>query len=212
MTAEPETSPPAAAAGSPSGDADVDSVATGERAALPCHDSSVLATWWRTWRQDLTCNPLTDARTTLAIWRAGQLLYRRPGVVPFLLRRVFRMADRLWTRGYIGAELPFQVTAGPGMRLPHAGRGIILHPTVRIGSGVTMYHQVTVGVRDDRPAAVIGDGAYIGAGAKILGPLDIGAGARIGANAVVVRDVPAGATAVGVPATVRAGDARPQAR
>jgi serine O-acetyltransferase len=170
----------------------------------------VLLSWWRTLREDFACNPSGDARTTLVIWRAGQALYRRPGVVPFLLRRLFRMADWVWTRGYIGADLPFQVPAGPGLRLPHAGRGVIVHPTVRLGAGVTLYHQVTVGVRDDRPAATIGNGVEIGAGAKILGPVQIGDDARIGANAVVLTDVPDGATAVGVPATIRRR--RPPAR
>jgi serine O-acetyltransferase len=168
-------------------------------------------TWWRAVREDFACNPFIDARTTLVIWRAGQVLYRRPGLGPLLLRRVFRMADRFWTRWYIGAEFPFQVPAGPGLRLPHAGRGVILHPTVRLGAGVILYHQVTIGVKDERPAAVIGDRVEIGAGAKILGPIAIGDDARVGANAVVVKDVPAGATAVGIPATVRRRTLRPQA-
>ena len=56
---------------------------------------------------------------------------------------------------------------------------------------------------DRRP--IIGDDVFIGAGAKILGAVTIGDGARIGANAVVVCDVPAGATAVGVPARIVAG-------
>lgn len=161
--------------------------------------------WWRTVREDFTRNPFIETRITLMIWRAGQVLWRRPGVLPFLLRRAFRLADRLWTRGYIGAELPFQVPAGPGLFMPHSARGVIIHPTVRIGDGVTIYHQVTIGVRDERPAGVVGDRVFLGAGAKILGPVTIGAGAQVGANAVVVRDVPAGATAVGVPATVRPG-------
>lgn len=169
----------------------------------PCHHHPVLITWARTVREDLACNPFIDARTTLMIWRAGQLAFGRPGVAAFLLRRVLRMADRIWTRGYIGAELPFQVPAGPGLRLPHAGRGVVLHPTVRLGAGVTLYHQVTIGVKDERPAGTVGNGVEIGAGAKILGPVTIGDDARIGANAVVVKDVPAGATAVGIPATVR---------
>jgi serine O-acetyltransferase len=170
----------------------------------------VLSTWWRTVREDFACNPFIDARTTLMIWRAGQTTFGRPGLAAFLLRRVLRMADRVWTRGYIGAELPFQVPAGPALRLPHAGRGVVLHPTARLGAGVTLYHQVTIGVKDDRPAATVGDGVEIGAGAKILGPVTIGDDARIGANAVVVKDVPAGATAVGIPATVRRQDRRRQ--
>jgi serine O-acetyltransferase len=58
-----------------------------------------------------------------------------------------------------------------------------------------------IGGRSELPGApVIGDGAKIGAGAKVLGPITIGAGARVGANAVVIHDVPPGASVAGVPA------------
>jgi serine O-acetyltransferase len=171
----------------------------------------VLEDWRATLRADFARNPFLDTRITLLIWRSGQALWRRPGVLPFLLRRVFRFADRVWTRGYVGGDFPFQVPAGPGLFLPHAGRGVIIHPTARLGAGVTLYHQVTIGVRDERPAAVIGDGVFIGAGAKILGPVCIGSDAKIGANAVVVGDVPKGATAVGVPARVRRSGEPPRA-
>ena len=154
-------------------------------------------------RADFARNPFLDTRVTLAIWRAGQSLNGRPGIAPFLARRVVHLGDFLWTRGYIGADLPAKATAGPGIRMPHGGRGVVLHPSVRMGSGVTLYHQVTIGVRDDGPAATVGDDVYIGAGAKVLGTVALGSGSRIGANAVVVGDVPAGATAVGVPAVVR---------
>ena len=71
-----------------------------------------------------------------------------------------------------------------------------------------LMQQVTVGQLADGAAPVIGSGVYIGAGAKVLGGVRVGDGARIGANAVVLRDVPAGCTAVGVPAHVIAsGDA-----
>lgn len=153
-------------------------------------------------RQDFTKNPLLDSRITLVIWRLGQALSGRPGTAAFLARRLVRAGDVCWTRAYVGADLPPQVAAGPGLRLPHGGRGVVLHPSVRIGAGVTLYHRVTVGVRDDRSAGTIGDGAYIGVGAAILGPVSLGADCRIGANAVVVRDIPPGATAVGVPAEV----------
>jgi serine O-acetyltransferase len=162
---------------------------------------------WGTWSQlfatDRARNPLIEPRITLAIWRAGQVLSGRPGLLPFLLRRLYGVADCLWVRAYVGAELPPQVVVGPGLRLPHAGRGVVLHPSVRIGADVTLYHQVTVGVRDEQPAAVIGDRVEIGAGVKVLGPVHVGADARLGANAVVLTDVPVGATAAGVPATIR---------
>lgn len=159
--------------------------------------------FWSTLRADYAINPFYDARITLAIWRAGQSLKGRPGVAPFLLRRVLRFADFVWTRGHIGAEMPFEVPAGPGIRLPHGGRGVVLHPSVRIGARATIYHQVTIGVVDGNPAATLGDDVFLGAGSKILGPIHLADGCRVGANAVVLHDVPAGATAVGVPATVR---------
>ena len=153
-------------------------------------------------RADFAINPRWDARMTLAIWRMGQVLHRQPGVGPFLLRRLSRLADIVWNRAFIGALLPPHVQVGPGIRLPHCGRGVVLHHTVRLGAGVTLYHQVTIGVRDDRSAAVVGDDVEIGAGAKILGPVHLGDGCRVGANAVVLEVVPAGATCVGVPAQV----------
>lgn len=63
-------------------------------------------------------------------------------------------------------------------------------------------HQVTIGTRDIDESAVIGDDVFIGVGAKILGKIRIGNGAKIGANAVVIKDVPANATVVGVPGRI----------
>ena len=161
-------------------------------------------------REDYTVNRFLDARLTLLVWRAGQSFRGRPGPVAFLARRLCQVADFVWTRGYIGADLPFSASAGPRLVLPHGGRGVVLHPTVRIGSGVTLYHQVTIGVRDVDQGGSVGDDVLIGAGAKILGAVHVGDGARVGANAVVLTDVPPGATAVGIPATIRHRTGRPE--
>jgi serine O-acetyltransferase len=92
---------------------------------------------------------------------------------------------------------------GPGLVVSH-GFGTILNAK-RIGQNFWVHHQVTIGW--DQPAKdgghpTIGDDVFVGAGAKIFGSITVGDGARIGANAVVMRDVPAGATAVGVPAKI----------
>jgi serine O-acetyltransferase len=163
----------------------------------------VAVQFWQSLRADYAVNSLFDARMTLLIWRAGQSLSGRPGLLPFLLRRLYQVADFVWIKGYIGADLPPQAVAGPGIRMEHGGRGVVLHPSVRIGARATVYHQVTIGVVNDDPAATLGDDVYLGAGAKVLGHIRIGDACRIGANAVVLTDVPSGATAVGVPATIR---------
>ena len=84
------------------------------------------------------------------------------------------------------------------IRMPHP-YGIIIHSKSRIGSGVTVMQQVTIGGKDrgENFAPVIEDGVYVGAGAKVLGAIRVGRGAVIGANAVVTRDVPSYSTVVG---------------
>jgi len=91
----------------------------------------------------------------------------------------------------IGCALPKTIF------LPHL-QGIVIHAQAKFGDNVVIGHQVTLGGRDlTLDAPVIEDGAYLGAGAKILGKVRVGRGATVGANAVVTRDVPPGATVVG---------------
>jgi serine O-acetyltransferase len=89
---------------------------------------------------------------------------------------------------------------GPGFVLIHS-LGVVINGSVRGGAGVKIEHQVTIGA-DRRQSPVIGNDVFIGAGAKVIGAVKVGDGARIGANAVVVHDVPAYSTVVGIPARV----------
>src|SRR5512143_1025286 len=87
--------------------------------------------------------------------------------------------------------------------------GIVIGETAEIHDECTLYHGVTLGGTSwnkGKRHPTLGRGVVIGAGAKVLGPILVGDGAKIGSNAVVVRDVPAGATVVGIPARVVAGD------
>lgn len=109
-----------------------------------------------------------------------------------------------FTRWLTGIEIHPGATLGRRVFIDH-GMGVVIGQTAEIGDGCTLYHGVTLGGTSwnhGKRHPTLGEGVVIGAGAKVLGPIMVGAGAKIGSNAVVVRDVPAGATAVGIPARI----------
>jgi serine O-acetyltransferase len=121
-----------------------------------------------------------------------------------VLSRFVQAAARLLT----GVDIHPGARIGPGLFIDH-GMGTVIGETAEIGADVTILHQVTLGARGgNRPGGpgkrhpTLGDRVTVGAGAKLLGPVQVGDDARIGANAVVLADVPEGATAVGVPARI----------
>lgn len=113
-----------------------------------------------------------------------------------------------WGRWLTGIEIHPGALIGRRVFIDH-GMGIVIGETAEIGDDCTLYHGVTLGGtswKAGKRHPTLGKGVVIGAGGKVLGPILVGDGAKIGANAVVVRDVPAGATAVGIPARILAGD------
>ena len=118
------------------------------------------------------------------------------------LRRFHRFLERR-TRNRLGIELPATVRLGRRVVFEH--QGIVIHGAAEIGDDCILRQGVTLGNRHLDHAADaprLGARVNVGAGAKLLGAIAIGDGAQIGANAVVLDDIPAGATAVGVPARV----------
>ncbi len=141
-----------------------------------------------------------------------------------------RIAHSLWRIGFhflarfvsevgrwlSGVEIHPGAVIGQRLFIDH-GIGVVIGETAVIGDEVTLYHGVTLGGiaaganTGQRRHPVVEDKVIIGAGAQVLGPVTIGNGARVGANAVVVKNVPAGATVVGIPAQVASARVATQA-
>ncbi len=116
------------------------------------------------------------------------------------------------TRWLTGIVIHPGATIGRRVFIDH-GMGVVIGETAVIHDDCTLYHGVTLGGTSwnkGKRHPTLEQGVVIGAGAKILGPITIGAGAKIGSNAVVVKDVPAGATAVGIPARILDGEVSKQ--
>ncbi|HSH72271.1 MAG TPA: serine O-acetyltransferase [Methylophilaceae bacterium] len=107
-------------------------------------------------------------------------------------------------RWLTGIEIHPGATIGRRVFIDH-GMGVVIGETAVIGDDCTLYHGVTLGGTSwnkGKRHPTLENGVVIGAGAKVLGPITIGTNAKIGSNAVVVKDVPNGATAVGIPARI----------
>ena len=122
------------------------------------------------------------------------------------LRWLARLTSHV-TSSLTGIEIHPGATIGRRFFIDH-GMGVVIGETAEIGDDCTLYHGVTLGGTSwakGKRHPTLAAGVVVGAGAKILGPILIGAGARIGSNAVVVKEVPPGATAIGIPARVMEG-------
>lgn len=131
---------------------------------------------------------------------------------------IHRLSHRLWGMGLkwlarfvshlarwlTGVEIHPGATIGRRFFIDH-GMGVVIGETAEIGDDCTLYHGVTLGGTSwnkGKRHPTLMPGVVVGAGAKILGPITIGRDAKVGSNAVVVKDVPDGATAVGIPARI----------
>lgn len=138
-----------------------------------------------------------------AIWvhRVSHTLWERGGFG----RPVARVMSTL-ARAVTGVEIHPGATIGRRFFIDH-GMGVVIGETSIVGDDVMLYHGVTLGgrslARGTKRHPTVGDGVTIGAGARVLGDIEIGDGVQIGANSVVVKDVPAGAIATGIPASIR---------
>lgn len=166
---------------------------------------------WQVIREDIQCVFARDpaARNTF------EVLTTYPGVHAVIAHR---LAHRLWQHGMrwparmfaalvrwlTGVEIHPGATIGRRFFIDH-GMGVVIGETAEIGDDCTLYHGVTLGGtswKKGKRHPTLGQNVIVGAGAKVLGPILLGNNSRVGSNAVVVKDVPAGATVVGIPGRI----------
>ncbi len=162
-------------------------------------------------KEDIACVFERDpaARSTLEVITAY------PGLHAIMFHR---MSHKLWkyrffwlarllshvARLFTGIEIHPGATIGRRFFIDH-GMGVVIGETAKIGDDCTLYHGVTLGGttwNKGKRHPTLKNGVVIGAGAKVLGPITLFDDARVGSNSVVVRDVPEGATVVGVPGQI----------
>lgn len=139
------------------------------------------------------------SRSLLASLRAYERLAGSRHPWHRVLRKAAVLRHRFWSV-VTGADIPLGCRIGGGLLLPHPN-GVVIHPDAVIGPNCLIFQQVTLGMAGGGVPR-LGGHVDVGAGAKVLGAISVGDHARLGANAVVLTDIPAGATAVGVPASV----------
>jgi serine O-acetyltransferase len=138
----------------------------------------------------------------LAVYRFGRRVdRRRPGPVRRAQEKFYWLAFRA-IETMTGVSLPKSAAIGPGLRIWHFGN-IFVNPDAVIGANCTLRQGVTIGNRTEGgPSPILEDDVELGSYAQVLGGVRIGRGAKVGSMSVVIRDVPAGAVAVGVPARI----------
>jgi serine O-acetyltransferase len=182
--------------------------------------------WWKAIVREIRENLATarDRDPAAAGVSALEILLTWPGVQALLAHRVAHalhntgvpLAPRLiatLSRSSTGVEIHPAAVLGPGFFIDH-GMGVVIGETAEIGAGVTVYQGVTLGgtgFATGKRHPTVQDNVTIGSGAKLLGPITVGHGSKIGANTVVIHDVPAHSTVVGIPGhPVRIEGRRPE--
>ncbi|MGG6292958.1 serine O-acetyltransferase [Leptolyngbya sp. AN02str] len=148
----------------------------------------------RNWLEVLVCYPGLQA---LALHRFAHLLYKSR--IPFIPRLISHLA-----RFLTGIEIHPGAAIGRGVFIDH-GMGVVIGETAIVGNYALIYQGVTLGgtgKESGKRHPTVGENVVVGAGAKVLGNIEIGDNVRIGAGSVVLRDVPSDCTVVGVPGRI----------
>ena len=139
----------------------------------------------------------SPSRSLLGSIRAYQNYAEHKSIYALILKKIAVLRHRFWSV-ITGADIPLNCKIGGGLLLPHPN-GVVIHPECEIGPNCLIFQQVTLGMGKGG-VPKIGTHVDIGAGAKVIGAIEVGNNAVIGANAVVLHSIPAGCVAMGIPA------------
>ena len=151
--------------------------------------------------KDLWLNPAVWA---IASYRLSNWLYvDKPIALIRIPLKIFSFVLVKWCVVFMEMDLDPQATIGGGLYIGHIG-GVHINPGAVLGRNCDVAHRVTIGASamGRKGAPVVGDDVYIGTGATLVGEIKIGNGAKISANTLVISNIPAGATVMGVPGRI----------
>jgi len=175
------------------------------------YDSSTVSRWagdsqWRAFRADLArfrehgyTGWASEGLWALAIYRLQRIVRRQRPQWLWAPARFALGALRKLTSIVTLIDIHPDATIGPGMIISHGGP-VRVHGASKIGADCSLHHVCTIGAGPKPRGAVIGDHVYVGCHSSIIGAVTIGDNATVAANSLVISNVPAGCTAIGVPA------------
>jgi serine O-acetyltransferase len=159
--------------------------------------SSTTPDWTREKKAFFAWDP---SRSLLASIRSYQAASQSQFIFAFLVKKIAVLRHTFWSV-ITNAEIPINTQIGGGLLIPHPS-GIVIHADAIIGVNCLIFQQVTLGTKDDSKPPILAGRVDVGAGAKLIGAINIGHHVKIGANAVVLSDVPSHTSAAGIPARI----------
>ncbi|UBH11663.1 serine O-acetyltransferase [Macrococcus armenti] len=149
-------------------------------------------------KQDIKINYSNISKLVCAHYRLGNYGYKKNNILLIVLYKILKVFVKI----YSNSDIHPKANIAKGLRLEHDGQGIVIHSSAIIGENARIFHNVTIGISNDKinKAAIIGNNCFIGTGSVIVGNINIGDNVIIGANSVVTKNIENNITVKGNPA------------
>ncbi len=136
---------------------------------------------------------MKKTNSVMRMYRISRFFYKfKIPLLPYIIQKIIRIIH--------SCDVPYKCKIGKGTLLVHNGLGVVIHENSIIGCNCKIYQNVTIGGRNNEGVPLIGDNVFIGNASSVLGNVSVGNDSVIGAHSLVIKNVEAGSTVVGVPA------------